>query len=180
MPRALPRLILAALLAWLPAAGASPIQWTLADVLFEDGGTASGSFVYDADTDVFSDILVTTTAGAFAPGAVYTSLVVGGAGDAVLTSGSGNLTGAAALQLVFYTPLTNAGGLVPLVDLFFLQFSSYEGSCVNASCSTLDFARLMVDGGVIGTPAAVVPVPAAAWLLGSALAGLGMLRRRAA
>lgn len=180
MPRALSRLILVAFLAWLPAAGASPIQWTLADVLFEDGATASGSFIYDADTDTFSDILVTTTAGAFAPAAVYTSLVVGGPGDAVLTPAGGDLTGAGALQLVFYFPLTNAGGIVPLVDLFFLQFSSYEGACVDAACNTIDFARLMVDGVVIGAPAPVVPVPAAAWLLGSALAGLGMLRRRAA
>jgi hypothetical protein len=48
----LPVLRLALALAALCAASAVsalPIQWTLTDVLFDDGGTATGSFIYDAD-----------------------------------------------------------------------------------------------------------------------------------
>ena len=54
-------------------AAASPILWTLKQVGFDDGGTASGSFVFDAETSVYSLIDVTTTAGsAMASGATYT------------------------------------------------------------------------------------------------------------
>ena len=41
---------------------------------FDDGGTASGSFVYDAVTNTYSAINVTTTTGATLAGATYTSL----------------------------------------------------------------------------------------------------------
>jgi hypothetical protein len=37
------------------------------------GGTASGSFVYDADTNGFSAIDITSTGGFIRSGAVYTS-----------------------------------------------------------------------------------------------------------
>ena len=37
-------------------AEAVPLRWTLDGVIFRDGGTANGSFVYDADTNIFSDI----------------------------------------------------------------------------------------------------------------------------
>src|SRR6185436_1870527 len=33
---------------------AIPVTWTMSGVTFDDGGTASGSFVYDADTDLIS------------------------------------------------------------------------------------------------------------------------------
>lgn len=40
-------------------ASAFPVTWTLSGVTFADGGTASGSFVYDAATNNVSDILDT-------------------------------------------------------------------------------------------------------------------------
>jgi hypothetical protein len=183
MPRARRLVAIAALLAfpaWVPGAAASPIQWTLTDVLFEDGGTASGSFIYDADTNAFSAIAINTSGGTLAPPATYTAVIFGTAGDAALVPAAGpDLTGASLLQLVFQFPLTNAGGLVFLVDPFFPTASSFEGGCLNAACTSVDFGRLMVDGGIIGTPASVVPLPAAAWLLGPALGLLAALRRRA-
>jgi hypothetical protein len=44
-------------------ASAVPIQWTLDGVTFIDGGTASGSFVFDADLSIYSSINTSTTAG---------------------------------------------------------------------------------------------------------------------
>ena len=52
--KSLPRAVLLTLFfAVLTAqiASANPILWSLAGVTFDDGGTAYGSFVYDADTN---------------------------------------------------------------------------------------------------------------------------------
>lgn len=176
------RIVLAAiatLTTWSSATLASPVQWTLTDVLFEDGGTATGSFVYDADTNAFSSISIATSGGTLSPPATYSSLLIGSAGDAALVPATGpNLTGSALLQLIFQFPLTNAGGIVFLIDPFFPTASSFEATCLNAGCTSVDFGRLMVDGGVIGTPiTATVPLPAGGALLVSAIGLLGGLRR---
>ena len=44
-------------------AQAITIEWTLNDVVFTDGGTASGSFLYDTDTSTYSNVSIVTTAG---------------------------------------------------------------------------------------------------------------------
>ena len=62
--------LLGALLFALPA-HANPITWHLDGVAFDDGGTANGSFVYDADTNIYSDVSVVTTAGSAFAGAAY-------------------------------------------------------------------------------------------------------------
>lgn len=51
---------------------AAPILWTLQGVTLSDGGTASGSFVYDADTNTYSDLDITTTTGSARAGTTYT------------------------------------------------------------------------------------------------------------
>jgi hypothetical protein len=65
------KLIAAFLLLGFGSAQAIPVIWTLEGVLFEDGGTASGSFVYDADTSTFSDTYIVTTSGSMFPGEAY-------------------------------------------------------------------------------------------------------------
>jgi hypothetical protein len=52
------------------AATATPVQWTL-DGLFDDQGTAFGTFIYDADTNLFSNISIVTTPGTRRNGANY-------------------------------------------------------------------------------------------------------------
>jgi hypothetical protein len=79
---------------------------------------------------------------------------------------------------VYQAALTNAGGFVALVDPFDVGNSSSEGSCDNAGCTAATFERWAIDGGITGSTISVVPVPAAAWLLGSGLALLGWIRSR--
>lgn len=155
---------------------ATPVQWTLSDVAYGDGGTASGSFIYDADSATFSAISIATTAGLDAPAAYYDTVLISESPyDLALTqSGALDLTGAPLLQLLFQAPLGNAGGAISLVDQFYPAFSSSEGECLDAVCSSAGLLRLMVDGGVTGT---VVPLPPAVLLFSAAVAMMGFARR---
>jgi hypothetical protein len=173
--RLIPLMTLLASLSLAPDARAVSVLWTLEDVAFDDGGTAAGTFAYDADLDAFSTIAITTTAGSSAGGGTVNALLAGDPLSAALVPRQGDLTGATLLQLLFQAPLTNAGGVVALVDPFFAPNSSSEGSCSNASCSSAKFARFMVSGNVVGMP---VPVPAAGGLLTAGLAVLGARVRR--
>jgi hypothetical protein len=57
-------LSLGASLAWHPlAANAFPLTWTLNNVNFADGATATGSFDFDADTSGYNNISVTINGG---------------------------------------------------------------------------------------------------------------------
>ncbi len=163
----------AALLA-LPAQ-AAPLVWTFDNAVFEDGGVATGSFVFDADTGTFSAVSVTTTAGTLNAGASYTDVLFGDATSAGLVTGGGDLTGTPLLGLAFLPPLTSAGGFVALIDIFFPPASSFEAVCDDAGCATATFSRQFDDGARVASP---VPVPAAAWLFGAALGALPLLRRR--
>ena len=42
-------------------AHADPVTWTLDNAVFDDDGTATGSFVYDRDTNTYSDVSITTS-----------------------------------------------------------------------------------------------------------------------
>lgn len=174
-------LLAMALVAWSSVGLASPVQWTLADVLFEDAGTAAGSFIYDADTDTYAAISITITDGAQQPLATFNGLLLGGSSDAAFVPDASvpDLTGVALLQLIFQAPLSNAGGAVSLVDSALPAASSFDGTCTDSGCSRFDFSRLMVDGVVIGAPVSEVPLPAAGLLFAPAVLGLGFLRRRA-
>ena len=55
-------------------ASADGVTWDLSGVTFSDGGTASGSFVYDAVTNTVSDVDITATARTAFGGARYTSV----------------------------------------------------------------------------------------------------------
>ena len=97
---------------------AVPVQWTLAGVTLGPpsvAGTASGSFVYDSDTNSYSNIDITTTAFTFTlnsapvsvPSQHYTTVTQGT--SSYLTAGNANGAG---LTLIFTQPLNNAGGTV--------------------------------------------------------------------
>lgn len=179
--------LLVMLLGFSPAAFGDGVKWVLSNVTYGDGGTASGSFVYDAATNTLSDVNIVTTAGTLFGGATYIAVDPGfgpfAFDFAVVSKTSGNLTGAAGLELEFYlnqnymndsrvppVNLTNAGGTIP-VDL-------NEWVCGNAKCSDGDNVRGSNAGGwVIGTP---IPEPGTGLLLAAGLAGLALLAARKA
>lgn len=116
-------------------ASADDVTWDLSGVTFTDGGTATGSFVYNADTNTLSSINIVTSSGTAFGGADYTATDPGGYGPfsnelLFVTSGSGDLTGTPALDLIFDSNLTDSGGTVGLSLL------SGELTCGDAGCDT--------------------------------------------
>jgi hypothetical protein len=156
------------------SAYAIPVTWTLDDVTFDDGGTAFGSYTYDSATDAFSNISVTTTGtGGVFPSALYEDACNVStchpdlAGLQVVLE---KVFGPDDIESLFVLRLegsmTNSGGTLDLAT---------GSDCGESSCE-VDFilrTRAIVSGSV-----SAVPIPAAAWLFGTALAGLGWIRRK--
>jgi len=148
------------------SAWAIPVTWTLNNVVFDDGGIASGSFTVDADTNEVTNVNVFTTTGTTLTGVDYSdSLDLGGCCsnfvNLTLLDDGGNLF------LIFDSPLTNGGGMMDLVVT--------GTNCINNACGIRSGVgtRLILSGS-----ATAVPLTAAAWLFGSGLGLLGWMRRR--
>ena len=154
----------------------APLRWTLNDVLLTDGATATGSFVFDADTLVVSDVNMFTSAGSALSGASY----LGGVNYSRVPSGfwfqfheGEDVTPGPipTFDLIVVNPLDNAGGSVTVRRI-------NEGFCAWATeCDGGTFSRWDTRE-IAYLSSSVVPIPAAVWLFGSALAGLGWMRRR--
>ena len=165
------------------AACADPITWSLYGVTFEDGGRASGTFVYDADTNTFSAVNIVTTGGG-APGATYTQPggVYGGAGLPVAGSRVGVLTlsgpgvGRRNLNLQLLAGMTDAGGLINIRPT---SAFSAETACADAPCATATAVRGVTGGAVTSYPLPPATIPTlgewAMILFGLALAGMAAL-----
>jgi len=135
------RLVVAALGMFFIMAGAhaDPILWTLNDVVFDDEGTATGSFIFDATTGTYSDISIVTVGGGARvvgsggagtgsvwPGATYAFW--GGAGSfpsraliadefADLDTLPGTISGfSGILIMMFASDLTDDGGTIALIN----------------------------------------------------------------
>ena len=157
---------------------AAPVVWTVNNAQFADGGTLAGSFAFDANTLEYSDVALTTTAGSsagfqFAGSQTYSSATYGtflGLQELITSSApiscDGGLTCLTDLRLDFASALTSSGGTIGILT----DFQTQEG--VERSDDLVN-ARLLISGTITA-----VPVPAAVWLFGSGLVGLGWLRRR--
>jgi hypothetical protein len=182
--------IIALLVLWLIAFGAQsayavPVRWTIGSYFLDgvavisDGGRVVGGFTYDADSGVYSDFTLRTYSTGYA-GANYSIYVPTLDPTTSLTafqSTTGGLLGQRALYLGFGPTLTNAGGQVALILV-------NEGVCAEISPLTGGVCLLTQDhlsqGAGFLTGAAIIPIPAAAWLFGSALGLIGFARRRTA
>ncbi len=171
------------------AASAFPVRWVLSGVTFAGGGTASGSFVYDADANTFSSVSITTTSTGSFTGQTYVTVVpppTSGASFVVSVTTGAFTTGTPDFFLLPATPLTDAGGTLALVVGTNPAGSSSEGVCGNAACSGPGPSpvRQVSAGSLVGTAVAgggTVPalsVPAMAGLGALLVAAASMLMRR--
>lgn len=142
------------------AAPVGPPVTYLLDGTFSDGGTLTGSFTFQADNcspacSTYTDIVLTTTSGTEFAGFTYTPENQNTGGTFISAAAS---------------PLT--------LTINFAE-SLWSGSSVIAISSGQEYSsatkgqRTIVSGTLTA-----VPLPAAVWLLASALAGLGWLRRK--
>ena len=144
---------------------AFPIAYTLVGVHFNDGGTASGSFIYDPVTNVYSNVNIVTTTGSIRSGATYTFVC----GQDVptctgvspnseqllnLTTADANQTGEPGFAL-FFTGVGSTMGLGTATQ-FDISNSSLsvgagqEATCLDAACSQpTNPSRVTVAGFVV-------------------------------
>ena len=138
-------------------AEAAMVTWTLDSVELSGGSVfANGSFDYDATTDVYSNINITSTT-------TYNSF---SNGDSVYLDVMGSYLGNLAIfNFNFDTALTDAGGII-------------STSVEEVLFYTLPVPTLLTGSGFV-TAAPAVPVPTSIWLFGSGLIGLvGFARRK--
>lgn len=168
-------------------AAANPVTWTLAGVSWTDGTTATGSFVYDADTDTFSGLNMTTSGGSIVPATNSWVFNVAGlpssesnasgiVGFQAVDPASADETGASLVSLYSTgsSLLTNAGGTIPLDFLLI-------ATCLDATCASYNNALpFSFDGsGAFATlQTSGVPEPLTLSIFGSGLAGAVAMRRR--
>lgn len=135
------------LLVCLSNASAFPVTWTLSGVTFTDGGTATGSFVYDADTNTTSAWSVTVAGGDTTnfPPITYDPTTSSGAYQADTSIGLLLQINATTRQvrLPGVTVLNDAGGTVA-INLA----SGFQGECYN--CGPY---RGFNAGNLVGTAA---------------------------
>lgn len=171
-------LIAVMLLAGPMSANAMPITWNLQGVTFDDGGTASGSFVYDADTATYSSIDIQTTGNlAF----TYTTADLLGWAPFGFSITTSSFVGGGLLELLMVSDLTNAGGLIAIGQRgpFSTPFETTYivnvlGGGVLPNFNSPPF-REITTGFVTS-----VPEPATLSLLGFGLFGISFMRRRKA
>jgi hypothetical protein len=183
--------VVLAILCGIPPSYSAPEVWSLRDVKFDDGGTAKGSFIYDASLgkilgwdivafghggDVFGnplDILFAPDPGCTGLGCDSASRVAGTVPltDNFIFEHGSSPSSNAFLSLVASRPLTNGGGIVSLI-IGTPPDGSYLSCC-----------EAIVETNVVSGFLASAPEPGTVvYLLGGimALAGMQWARRRPA
>lgn len=166
----------ASALMFAAGAQAAPVTWNLQNWTFDDGGTASGSFVFDATTGQYSNVSVQSTTGSVRAGASYDRPNPASAGNATFASWVTGLfadyTNTPVIAVNWDSALTDAGGTVAV------NLGGFHGEfgCSNAICAGGTAPSRLLTSGAVTT--AEVPLPATLPLVGLALAMLGAVRRR--
>lgn len=152
------------------AANATPIEWTLNDVVFDDGTAVTGSFVYDADTNSWLAWSISVLDGTLS---AFTYENSSSQTNGANRSGMGFMfveTGYSRyINLNFDGLMTDAGGTLwlELRDVFNGGFNRGSWECGN--CQPVRW----IAGGSVSS----VPEPGTLLLLGAGLLGIGARRR---
>jgi hypothetical protein len=170
----------------LSAAWAAPVEWTIEAAIETDYtyDAFTGTFYYDADTNQYSDIDIILYEGTSNQEHYLAETLNFSMGDSDANQVSfididypySSSYGFPVLELYFSQPLTNSGGVVYLAGT-----SEYVHGELSDDFGPLlfipnpDDPERLLTGTVTSS---AVPVPAAIWLFGSGLAGLGWLRRK--
>lgn len=162
-------------------ASAGPILWTLNNVT-SLGTRITGSFVFNADTDTYSYIEISTSGGSVIPTTSWSSVAsccssgtLASQVLALVDTTAANETGANTLSLGYYltttggTGLTDAGGSRAIIDTgqgicaesncdSWSAYSNAPGQGFNSSTtgSVVSTATFLLQGGFSSTP---VPLP---------------------
>jgi hypothetical protein len=136
----------------LPNVSAEPVVWTLQNVQFFDGSTASGSFVFDADLDQYSLVNVSVTAGSVNDAAAFNFLSPADQSANVVYLATANppIIGTTEGFIMSFSPLqlTDAGGTIPLNGIL--------GPCFTAECDIVGPYSIPSSGYVAGVPVSPV------------------------
>jgi hypothetical protein len=140
----------------LPCAISRPITWNLVDVVFQDGGTASGYFVYDPSLSLMTTVDIVTSPWAAEPfGETYPAsdpeapmhcCGFGFVPDSTLT----NFLGTPILTIGTLYSDPGSGYLTDSGGTFAIQ--GFEGSCFDSTCSSAEVLRLIASGSISSVP----------------------------
>ena len=150
---------------------AYPVEWTFNNLVFDDGTTVTGSFTYDTGVgirDRYDMTNTTVTCGELCQGTVAQLDEADRTLDDALFWGRDSSGTIVTIRLVYWLPLpTYTEGEIPLA---FGRWSTAIGN-------EQDQFAYITNPSLYPTLTAV-PLPAAVWLFGSALGGLGWWSRR--
>ena len=174
-------------LGFTSTANAIPIKWTLTDIAFDDDGIATGSFVYDAETDTFSNIRISTTTGTLGTAANLRFKCTAASCAAFPTdlifmtsANQADMTNLPYINFMLDAALPNSPSTLPLVPVA-------TATCSNATCSgNKGDTRMAFTGSLVGALYVAPTNPASVptlnqWglmLLTSLLGGLTFWRQR--
>ncbi len=151
---------------------AIPITWEL-DIEITGGNTVTGSYVYDADTNIFSDVNVSAVGGLFPLSSSALTTVLGDYSDSDgidFVPTVADYTGYEDVYISLYADMTNAGGIIEVTEL-------YRYICHDSTCD--DYDQLFYTEDLVGTVSStMVPEPASLALLCLGLATLSLCRRK--
>ena len=146
---------LSAGLLFSPHALAIPVTWTLQNVVFDDGGRAIGSFVFEDDDDSFRNIQITTTDNGGNTDATYRDVVPNftfptdtsprmsdSEGFGIVPNSLADLTGGNTFVIDFGLGLTDSGRTVNV----FVSSGTAEGTCSTSRCDDFIPQRTAISG----------------------------------